>query len=84
MIQAVRQECKSLIEKVHAINQAHILRWWDQLSESSRENLYNQIRSIDFEQVQYFQELLQKPSTIKTLVQMEPAENIPLPKDESS
>lgn len=84
MIQAARQERQSLIEKAHAFNQAHILRWWDQLSESSRKHLLDQIRTIDFEQVQYFMELLQQPSAIKTPVQIEPVEYIPLPKDANS
>ncbi len=39
---------RELLEKLHRHQQAHLLRWWDELSAEQRTDLVNQIESVDF------------------------------------
>ena len=40
---------KHIVETLAAANQSHVLRFWDDISESGRSQLVNQLESIDFE-----------------------------------
>lgn len=84
MIHTPQKKDRVLVEQVMQSGQGHVFQWWDDLSDASKQRLLDQIRSIDFEQVEYFQALLEHRADKKTPVHMEPAETIPLPYDETS
>lgn len=84
MINAPKKEDQPIIDTVMQSGQDHIFKWWESLSNASRQRLIDQIRSIDFEQVRHFQRLLEHQAVKKTPVHMEPPETVPLPFDETS
>lgn len=69
-----------LISKVQSEGQGHVLRWWDTLSEESRERLSAQLRGIDFDSIRDLRETLQDYIRGgRDLPQLDPPEIIPVP-----
>ncbi len=84
MIQANNIEDRTLIEKVYQGGQEHVFRWWDELSDASRERLLSQLQHVDFELLHELRdEYLQSMDRTHTRVGLEPVEVIPLPRTEA-
>lgn len=49
MINYSDERFQPYIKKVFSFNQEHVFKFWDDLSDSSKQNLLNQIENIDFE-----------------------------------
>ncbi len=81
MIQPPRPQDQPLVEAVYANGQDHIFAWWDELSATSRQNLIDQILTLDFEQIHTFRKLLKEVKSEP--VHMSPAEVIHLPKTDA-
>ena len=72
---------RQLREQAEHAGQGHIFRFWDELSDQSRERLIGQIQSIDFDLLlRLKKEYLENPHSRTFSGQLEPPEIIPIPK----
>ncbi|MFC1501786.1 UTP--glucose-1-phosphate uridylyltransferase [bacterium] len=79
MVRVIDLRNQSLIDRVIAEGQEQVFRWWDELSEMSRENLLEQLRSIDFD---LLNALRKKCSADKQRIKkpvLEPVQALPIP-----
>lgn len=71
---------QELIEQVYEANQEHVFRFWNDLSETSRKKLLQQLRTIDLELLdKLFHEFILAPSPPKAHARFEPAEFVNIP-----
>ena len=80
MIKVERPKDRSLVEKVVQEGQGHVFRFWEGLSDESRERLLAQLRNIDFEILNQLQnKMLGSTDKKKVRDVLEPVEVIPIP-----
>ena len=72
---------RALVEKVLQERQEHVFRFWDELSDRSREKLLNQLREIDFSLLRGLREKCLKVEY--KAVELEPIESIPVPRTQA-
>ena len=76
-----KEPASELINKAHQANQGHIFRFWDELSDTDKEKLLEQVKSIDFE---LLHDLAEKYITNSERgnfnAKLEPAEILAVPK----
>lgn len=80
MIKVENAKDRSVVENVIQKKQEHVFRWWDRLSESSRNKLLDQLNSIDFALLKELQKRCtgaEKKEEIRRI--LESAEIIPIP-----
>ncbi len=74
---------QKIIQRVYQAGQGHVFRFWDELTESSRQKLLSQLAKIDFDLLEYFYMHLIKNSNVKShQLSLEPVECITLPKSQ--
>ncbi len=74
-----------LKEQLEPIGQAHVLRWWDELSDASRESLASQILSLDIALLSgLVDRTLHKEEAGKTAAELDPPGVICLPASEEN
>src|SRR3990172_4308443 len=74
-------EKSKIIEKVYAAGQEHVLRFWDELDESSREKLLPQLAEIDFALInKLYQDFIKHKTPGVFKGDLKPADFITLPK----
>jgi UDP-N-acetylglucosamine/UDP-N-acetylgalactosamine diphosphorylase len=66
-----------LRQRLRTYGQEHVLAWWDQLSDSERHGLLDQLRSIDLEQLQRLYEQRDTASVVPPLDRIEPIPVVP-------
>ncbi len=72
---------KKLLQQVRAAGQNHVLRYWNELDDSSRNKLLAQLREIDFDLLaRLYRNLIENPAGAKLSSRLEPADFIQLPK----
>ncbi len=80
MIKADHPKDQSVIGMVFNQGQGHVFRWWDDLSDTSRRNLLDQLGAIDFDLMErLWSQIVQHTETGRTGPGLEPAEYISLP-----
>ncbi len=85
MIQVSDQQLQEKIKQVYENDQAHIFRFWDELNESGRSNLLNQIKRIDFELLnQLIEFALKEEKDTQEDLKLEPGDAITLKQREDS
>ena len=52
-IKTENESDRLLVEKVFSYKQEHVFRWWNELPENERNNLFNQLKDIDFTLLQH-------------------------------
>ena len=73
-------QVRQLREQAEHAGQGHIFRFWDELSNQSREQLIGQIQSIDFDLLlRLKKEYIENPASRTFSGQLEPPEIIPIP-----
>ena len=79
MIDVKSPEDRSLVESVYRAEQDHVFLWWGELSEVSRRKLLDQLRIVDFEQLEQLKTLIASSHDPQPLGRIEPPEIIPIP-----
>ena len=81
IIDVKSREDKILVEHVVDAGQEHVFQCWEELSEESRKNLLDQLRTVDFRLLQTLKKLIETSRESEPLGKIEPPEIIPIPED---
>ncbi|MBD3288673.1 UDPGP type 1 family protein [candidate division KSB1 bacterium] len=75
-----KDDVTAVMEKAHQYGQGHVFKYWDELNDSEKQQLLNQIKAVDFELLRRLaDEHILEPAEQSVAGVLEPAEIIPIP-----
>ncbi len=81
MVKADNVKDRAVIEKVYQEGQAHVFRWWEELSEGSRKALLDQLGAIDFTLLgELRKKCIASDEENREQEALEPVEVVPIPR----